>query len=329
MTHSRPIEQLHIPVLVNECLDMLAPAFEGTEQSQPPLLIDGTLGMGGHTQAALERFPTLRVIGIDRDPEAITLASERLAPYGDRFCAVHTTYDNIATVARALNVQAVDGILLDLGVSSFQLDQEERGFSYSHDSPLDMRMDTSSSMTAARLLAEENEREIARILRIYGEEKFASRIAKNIVTQRATTPIERSGQLVDIIKSSIPAPARRTGGNPAKRTFQALRVAVNDELRILERAVPAAISTLKIGGRIVVESYQSLEDRIVKEVFRSGAVSHAPEGLPFIPKNLSPRLKLLTRGAARADLQEITRNSRAKPVRLRGAELIREWEDVQ
>ena len=323
---SRPASERHVPVLLRECLDMLAPAIE----RPGGVLVDGTLGMGGHTEGALERFEGLTVIGIDRDPQAIELASARLQRFGTRFRAVHTTYDNIDTAVEGqLGAGArVDGILMDLGVSSLQLDEADRGFAYSKDAPLDMRMDATNGQSAADLLATASEGELIRILRTYGEEKFAPRIARRIIRRRDDAPITRTGELVDIIREAIPAPARRTGGNPAKRTFQALRVAVNDELTILERALPRALSSLRVGGRLVVESYQSLEDRIVKDVLRRGSTSAAPPGLPIIPDEMAPSLRLLTKGANKADQAEQDHNPRSASVRLRGAELIREWKDL-
>ena len=323
---SRPASERHVPVLLRECLDMLAPAIE----RPGGVLVDGTLGMGGHTEGALERFEGLTVIGIDRDPQAIELASARLQRFGTRFRAVHTTYDNIDTaVEEQLGAGArVDGVLMDLGVSSLQLDEADRGFAYSKDAPLDMRMDATNGQSAADLLATASEGELIRILRTYGEEKFAPRIARLIIRRRDDAPITRTGELVDIIREAIPAPARRTGGNPAKRTFQALRVAVNDELTILERALPRALSSLRVGGRLVVESYQSLEDRIVKDVLRRGSTSAAPPGLPIIPDEMAPSLRLLTKGANKADQTEQDHNPRSASVRLRGAELIREWKDL-
>ena len=218
---------------------------------------------------------------------------------------------------------------MDLGVSSLQLDDAGRGFSYSQDAPLDMRMDPTRGVSAAELLATAPQEEITRILRAYGEERFAPRIARLVVARRGARPLTRTGQLVDIVREAIPAPARRTGGNPAKRTFQALRVAVNDELAILERALPAALASLRVGGRLVVESYQSLEDRIVKNVLRSGSTVSAPPGLPVVPDEARPRLALLTRGAGRAPASEQEKNPRSASVRLRGAELIRPWKEHQ
>ncbi|MCD4549236.1 16S rRNA (cytosine(1402)-N(4))-methyltransferase RsmH [Schaalia sp. lx-260] len=315
---------LHIPVLLDECLAMLAPAFT----VEKPILIDCTLGMGGHTHAVLERFPNVTVIGIDRDPEAISIASRRLSTFGSRFHAVHTTYDHVDEVAQEYGHDGkVEAVLMDLGVSSLQLDEEKRGFSYAVDAPLDMRMNPTDGPTAADLIAHMSAAELTRILRIYGEERFASRIARNIVTEREKTPILRTGQLADIVRRSIPAPARRTGGNPSKRTFQALRIAVNDELRILEHALPRALSSIRIGGRLVVESYQSLEDRIVKDIFKRGATDQAPPEMPVIPPHLQARLTLLTRGAQRAHTQEQEHNPRSASVRLRGAQIIAPWKE--
>ncbi|MDC4233075.1 16S rRNA (cytosine(1402)-N(4))-methyltransferase RsmH [Actinomyces sp. B33] len=324
MTHTPRAAHLHTPVLLDECLDMLAPAIDGPGA----VLVDATLGMGGHAEAALTRFPDLRLIGIDRDPQALALASERLALFDDRFTPVHATYDRIdEAVADHGRDGAVDGVLMDLGVSSLQLDETDRGFSYAHDAPLDMRMDPTSGPSAADLLATADERELTRILRSYGEERFAPRIARLIVRARDERPLTRTGQLVDLVKEAIPAPARRTGGNPAKRTFQALRVAVNDELRILQDALPRALGALRVGGRLVVESYQSLEDRIVKDVLRRGSTDSAPPGLPVIPDDMRASLRLLTRGADRAHDAELAHNPRSASVRLRGAELIRPWKD--
>ena len=325
MSVDRDASRLHVPVLLNECLDMLAPAID----APGAVLIDATLGMGGHTEAALTRFPQLTVFGIDRDPSAIALASKRLEAFGPRFRAFHTTYDKMDEVAAHAPSGMVDGILMDLGVSSLQLDEAERGFAYSKDAPLDMRMDATSGPSAADLLATASEGELIRILRTYGEEKFAPRIARLIIRRRDEAPITRTGELVDTIREAIPAPARRTGGNPAKRTFQALRVAVNDELTILERALPKALASLRVGGRLVVESYQSLEDRIVKNVLRSGSTVSAPPGLPVVPDEARPRLALLTRGAGRAPAREQEKNPRSASVRLCGAELIRPWKEHQ
>ncbi|WP_099332265.1 16S rRNA (cytosine(1402)-N(4))-methyltransferase RsmH [Actinomyces minihominis] len=311
---------LHKPVMLDRCLDLLAPAFEVSN----PLMVDATVGLGGHTEGALKRFPQLTVIGIDRDPSALAYASERLAPFGDRFIPFQGTYDQIPL---ALDDRLANGILMDLGVSSMQLDEVERGFSYAHDAPLDMRMDPTSGESAAELLARVERGELVRILRRYGDEKFAPRIADLVIRTRSVTPLTTTGQLVEIIRSAIPAAARRTGGNPAKRTFQAIRIAVNDELGILEAAVPAALASLTVGGRLVVESYQSLEDRIIKEIFREGSDPHVPAGLPMTASDLDKlrSLRLLTKGAERAPAEEAAQNPRSIPVRLRAAELLTPW----
>ena len=313
-------DALHVPVLLEECIELLHPAV-----SKPgAVMIDATLGMGGHTFHFLTRFPELTIIGIDRDPQAIELASERLAPFGSRFHAVNTTYDDVAAVASEYGHGGhVDGVLMDLGVSSLQLDDASRGFSYAQDAPLDMRMNAAVGATAADILVTADAREIARILREYGEEKFAMKIAQRIVRQRESEPLTRTSQLAELVKDTIPAPARRTGGNPSKRTFQALRIAVNDELGVLERAIPRAIEAIGVGGRIAVESYHSLEDKLIKREFAKGATSTTPAGLPVELAGHEPYLKLITRGAIKADAAEAAANPRSASVRLRGAERLR------
>ncbi|MDO4243890.1 MAG: 16S rRNA (cytosine(1402)-N(4))-methyltransferase RsmH [Actinomyces sp.] len=317
-----PASRRHIPVLLERCLELLAPAL-APQDGDGPVLIDCTLGMGGHTEAALERFPGLRVVGIDRDPQAIALAGERLARFGPRFSAVQTTYDHVDEVARSASVRqdgTVDAILMDLGVSSLQLDEVDRGFSYARSAPLDMRMDQSGGMTAQELLDTAEERELVRILRSYGEERFAPRIASALVRRRrAGEPVTTTDELVELVRAAVPAAARRTGGNPAKRTFQALRIAVNAELEVLELAVPRALNSLRVGGRLVVESYQSLEDRVVKQALAAGATARAPQDLPVVPAQARPYLELLTRGAERADAAEQSANPRSASVRLRAA----------
>lgn len=319
-----PPAQRHTPVLLERCLDLLAPALESSPSEAGPVLVDCTLGMGGHAEAALQRFDSLTVIGIDRDPEAIALASQRLAPFGNRFKAVHTTYDDVLKIA-AEHAQAdmgglVDGVLMDLGVSSLQLDEAPRGFSYARPAPLDMRMDQGQGRSAAELLATATAEEITRVLRDYGEERFAPRIAAAIVRRReAGCPVLTTDALVEVVRESVPAAARRTGGNPAKRTFQALRVAVNTELDVLARALPRALDALRVGGRLVVESYQSLEDRMVKSELVRGSRPRGPQDLPVVPEADRPYLELLVHGAERADEAEMARNPRSAPVRLRAA----------
>lgn len=301
---------LHVPVLVDTCMELLAPALHGSA-----LLIDATLGMGGHAEAALTRFPHVRLVGIDRDPAAIRLASERLSPFGDRFTAEHAEYDAIDEIAQKHG--RPNAILMDLGVSSLQLDDAERGFAYSQDAPLDMRMDTSTGRTAGELIAESSHGELARIISVYGEERFAGKIASAIVNHPNRAELT-TRELADLVKSAIPAAARRTGGNPAKRTFQALRIAVNDELGILERALPRAMEVLQVGGRLVVESYHSLEDRIVKRAMQSAAVSSTPIGVPV--EMDSPPFTLITRRAIKADEAERAANPRSASVRVRACE---------
>jgi 16S rRNA (cytosine1402-N4)-methyltransferase len=314
MDTSETTAERHVPVLAHRCLELLRPAL-----ADGGTLVDATLGLGGHSELVLTALPAARVIGIDRDAEAIALAGERLASFGDRFRAVHTTYDRIGEVAGG----AVDAVLMDLGVSSLQLDEADRGFAYAKDAPLDMRMDVTAGEGAADLLARADEAELRTILYRWGEERFAPRIAREIVRSRAATPIERTGQLVEIVRRSIPAAARRHGGNPAKRTFQAIRIAVNHELDILTAAVPEAIDALRPGGRIVVLAYHSLEDRIVKQEFHRRSTSSAPPGLPELDEH-RPTLRLLTRGAEKADETEIAANPRSASVRLRAAERMRE-----
>ena len=308
----------HISVMRQRCIDLLAPALQGPDA----IMVDATLGLGGHTEAALEAFPQLRVIAFDRDPNAIAESRERLAKFGDRVTFVHAVYDQIETELASLGITQVNGILFDLGVSSMQLDEDERGFSYSRNAPLDMRMDQTVGITAAEIVNTYSHGELARILNFYGEERFASRIASAIVKERAITPFDTSDRLVDVVRDAIPAATRRTGGNPAKRTFQALRIEVNDELGVLERAIPAALNVLALHGRIVVMSFQSLEDKIVKKAFRVGSESTAPVDMPIMLESQKPWLSLLTRGSEQATPDEIEENSRAQSVRLRAAERI-------
>jgi len=312
----------HVPVLLDRVVALLAPALERPDLDQP-VLVDATLGLGGHTEAVLERFPRVRVIGIDRDPHAHELAGARLQKYGERFRGVHAVYDELLDVITGLGLPHVDAVLFDLGVSSMQLDVRERGFAYASDAPLDMRMNDAEGITAADVLNTYDGRDLARILRDYGEEKFARPIARAIVAARETEPFTTSGRLVELLYDVIPAPARRTGGHPAKRTFQALRIEVNDELDVLRRAIPASLQAIGLGGRVVVESYQSLEDRIVKYAFTAATASDVPPDLPFIPEGHEPTLRLVTRGAEKADAAETAANPRAASVRLRAIERIR------
>ncbi|WP_442575458.1 16S rRNA (cytosine(1402)-N(4))-methyltransferase RsmH [Microbacterium sp. F51-2R] len=316
------LRDIHTPVLLDRCIELLAPALE-RESSAPRVLVDATLGMGGHSEALLERFPDIRLIGLDRDQDALRIAGERLAPFGDRVTLVHTVYDGIAEAVASTGLHFVDGILFDLGVSSLQLDVADRGFAYSQDAPLDMRMDQSTGMTAADVLATYSEGQLRRIFERYGEEKLSGRYARAIIGARAQAPIVRSGRLVEVLVAATPYSAQRTG-HPAKRVFQALRIEVNSELSALEAAIPAALELLTVGGRIVVMSYQSLEDRLVKRALADASASTAPAGLPVELPEHAPRFRLLVKGAELASPEEKARNPRATPVRLRAAERIRE-----
>ena len=309
----------HVPVMLRRCLDLLAPALSGPDA----VVVDATLGLGGHSEALLSEFPGARLVAIDRDPAALKLSADRLAPYGDRATLVHAVYDELPEVLARLGIAQVQGVLFDLGVSSMQLDEADRGFAYAQDAPLDMRMDQSTGISAAEVLNTYPPGDLVRILRSYGEEKFARKIVDAVVKERAKEPFTDSARLVDLIRAALPQAAKRTGGNPAKRTFQALRIEVNGELTAVERAIPAAVAALAVGGRIAVLSYQSLEDRLVKQVFAAGAANTAPPGLPVVPEKYQPRLKLLTRGAELPKEDEIAENRRAAPARLRGAERIR------
>jgi len=308
----------HTPVFSERVLALLAPAL-----TQPgAVLVDATEGLGGHSSLALQRFPAVRLIGIDRDTSALEVARTRLASWGERVQLVHAVYDEIPDVLADLGIHRADGILFDLGVSSMQLDDPSRGFSYSHEAPLDMRMNAADSLTAADVVNDYDEADLVRILRQFGEEKFASRIARGIVRARADHRLLSSTELVSIVKDAVPAAARRKGGNPAKRTFQALRIEVNGELTVLRRAIPAALDVLAVGGRVVVLSYQSLEDRIVKSEFTARCSVNVPIDLPIVPEDKKASFRLLTRGAEMASEEEIDANPRAASVRLRAIERI-------
>ncbi|GAA2043137.1 16S rRNA (cytosine(1402)-N(4))-methyltransferase RsmH [Streptomyces carpaticus] len=319
-SNDRPPHTRHRPVMLQRCLDLLAPAL----REPGATVVDCTLGLGGHSEALLGAFPEARLIGLDRDTSALELAGARLAPYGDRATLVHAVYDELPAVLSRLGTPRVAGILFDLGVSSMQLDEADRGFAYAQDAPLDMRMDQTTGPSAADVLNTYPPGELVRILRAYGEEKFAPKIVEAVVAERARQPLTSSARLVTLIRDALPQAAKRTGGNPAKRTFQALRIEVNGELAVLERALPAAVDALAVGGRIAVLSYHSLEDRLVKRVLAEGARSTAPAGLPIVPEEYQPRLALLTRGAELPTDEEIAENKRAAPARLRAAERVRE-----
>jgi len=314
----------HVPVLADRVTALLAPALAGPGA----VLVDATLGRAGHARALLDACPGLLLVGVDADLAAIEAARELLAPYADRVTLVHARYDEIPAIVAAVPTSGPDpvnvmGLLFDLGVSSPQLDDPARGFAYAQDAPLDMRMDRTTDRTAADIVNGYPAAELARVLRDYGEERFARRIADAVVRERSRTPITSTLRLSAIVKDAIPAATRRTGGNPAKRTFQALRIEVNDELGTLRRALPAALGVLAVGGRVVVLAYHSLEDRIVKRELVRLSADPAPPGLPVPAEAATAQFRLLTRGAERPDRDEVAGNPRAASARLRAAERIR------
>ncbi|ALX05116.1 16S rRNA (cytosine(1402)-N(4))-methyltransferase RsmH [Aeromicrobium erythreum] len=311
----------HVPVLLDRCLELLEPALTAPGERRR-VVVDATLGLGGHTEAMLQRFPDVHVVGVDRDTEALARAQARLEPFGDRVTYAHAVYDELPDVLADAGLRRVDGVLFDLGVSSMQLDLADRGFAYAQDAPLDMRMTPGVGPTAADVLNTYPADRLARVLRVHGEEKFARRIADAVVAARETEPFTRSARLVELVRDSIPAAARRTGGHPAKRTFQALRIEVNDELAVYARALPAALDALAVGGRVVVLSYHSLEDRITKRTLADVTTLDVPHGLPVVPAGLEPRFRLLTRGAEQASEAEAADNPRARSVRLRAVERV-------
>lgn len=311
---------LHVPVMLDRVVALLGPALE----HDGAVLVDATLGLGGHSEAFLQTYAGLRLVGLDRDPHALRLAGERLAPFEGRTTFVHAVYDELPDVLDGLGIPAVDAVLFDLGVSSMQLDQAERGFAYAQDAPLDMRMDDTAPLTAADVVNTYSAADLARILSRYGEERFARRIADRIVAERDREPFTSSARLSELVRSAIPQAARRTGGHPAKRTFQALRIEVNGELEVLDRALPRAVEALALHGRIVVMSYHSLEDRLAKQTLAAGTRTDVPDDLPVIPAGHEPYLRLLTRGAERPSDDELAANPRSASVRVRAAERIRE-----
>jgi 16S rRNA (cytosine1402-N4)-methyltransferase len=308
---TQPFE--HRPVMVDEIVDLFGPVPPGT-------VVDATLGGASHARALLDAHAHLRVAGLDQDPDAVAVATARLAPYGDRATVTHARFDRMAEALHDLGIQAVSGVLFDLGVSSPQLDRAERGFSHRFDAPLDMRMNTTTGPTAADVINGYEEAELVRVLRDLGDERFAARIARAIVARR---PVTTTGELAEIIRDAIPAPARRTGGHPAKRSFQAVRIEVNAELDILPSALDQAIELLVPGGRCVVLAYHSGEDRIVKERFRTASTGGCtcPPGLPCVCGAV-PRVRLLKRGAWKPSAAEIAANPRAESARLRAVEKL-------
>ena len=311
---------VHDPVMCDRIVDVLRPALN----HPGAIYVDATLGLAGHAKAILEACPEARLIGIDRDLDAHEVATDRLGPLAARATLVHAVYDELPEVLGDLGIKHVDAILMDLGLSSLQIDRTERGFAYSVDAPLDMRMDADEGPTAADVINTYEPGHLVRILRRFGEERFADRIVRAIVDERAVEPFTRSGRLVDVISGAVPAAVRHTGGHPAKRTFQALRIEVNNELDALAGAIPAAIDALAVGGRLAVLSYHSLEDRPVKQAFAALATDRAPRNMPVVPPHLTAELRLITKGAERPDADEVASNPRAASARLRVAERTRE-----
>jgi 16S rRNA (cytosine1402-N4)-methyltransferase len=317
-TADGPVPARHVPV--RRTAELLDPALVG----RPAVLLDATLGLGGHAAALLAAHPELTLVGLDRDPAALAMAARRLVAFTGRTHLVHAVYDGIGEVLAELGLPRVDGVLFDLGVSSLQLDDADRGFSYARDADLDMRMDPGDGPTAAEILNTYPASDLTRVLREYGEERFAARIAAAVVRRRARAPFRRSAELVELLYEAVPAASRRTGGHPAKRTFQALRIEVNGELEALRRALPAALDALAVGGRIVVLAYHSLEDRIVKRELAARASSRTPVDLPVELPGHGAELRLLVRGAEVAGGEEVGDNPRAASVRLRAAERVRD-----
>jgi 16S rRNA (cytosine1402-N4)-methyltransferase len=308
----------HEPVLLSRCLALLAPALA----DDGAIFIDATIGLGGHSEAILRAFPKVRLIGLDRDLEAIKLASERLTEFAERVTIVHAIYDRLPEVLEDAGISGVQGVLFDLGVSSMQLDDKVRGFAYSQDAPLDMRMDNSQGISAAEVVNTYSFAELARVLRVYGEERFAKRVADAIVREREITPFVGTARLAEVVRTSIPAATRRVGGHPAKRSFQALRIEVNNEMEALARAIPEALDSLALGGRMVVLSYHSLEDRIVKREFVARSQSTSPRDLPIELPGHEPKYRLLVRGAEEPSSDELVSNPRSASAKLRAIERV-------
>jgi 16S rRNA (cytosine1402-N4)-methyltransferase len=317
---AKEINELHTPVALEYALEILGPALVGENS----VMVDGTLGLGGHTEAFLDRFEKLTVIGIDRDEKALELASIRLARFGNRVRLTHALYSDINEVVEAQGFDSVDAILLDLGVSSMQLDEAERGFAYSYDAPLDMRMNQNVGITAAEVLNTYSQNDLARIFKVYGEERYAKQVASEIVARRKIELFSASADLASLVSRIVPYIPGKTSGHPAKRVFQALRIEVNGELEILEETIPAAIQSLRVGGRILVMSYHSLEDGIVKNAMLRAATSLTPIEMPIELPEHAPVIRMLTKGTAVASDAEKLANPRAASVRMRAAEKIRE-----
>ena len=314
------VTTIHQPVLLDDCVDLVAPALAKPGATA----VDCTLGLAGHSTAFLKACPEARLIGIDRDTEALGLATERMRMEGlsERFIPVHAAFDEFAQVLDDQSIDRVDAVFMDLGLSSLQIDETDRGFSYSHDAPLDMRMDVSQPLTAERILAEYSYADLVRIFRTYGEERFSKQIAREIVRRRETEPLATSGQLNRLVDEVVPQ-AHRLAGNPAKGFFRALRIEGNGELDNLAGTLPQIANRLAVGGRLVVESYHSLEDKTVKSFMNQGLKADVPPDMPVVPPDMMPFFKELTRGAIKADDEEIARNPRSASVRLRAIELTR------
>ena len=305
----------HEPVLAGTVVDFLLPALECGG-----VVVDATFGRGGHARALLQAAPEAELVGIDRDPQALDEGLANVAAYEDRVRLVRDGFENIASVLERLGIAAIRGVLFDLGVSSPQLDEAPRGFSFRNDGPLDMRMDPSQELSAATVVNDYPERELARVIRTFGEERFAARVARAIVHNR---PVERTGELAELVKQAIPAATRRTGGHPARRTFQAIRIEVNRELEALERALPDALDALETGGRVAIISYHSLEDRIVKRTFTEAANGcTCPPDFPVCVCGAEAAIRILTRRPVRPPAEEAESNPRAGSARLRVAERL-------
>jgi 16S rRNA (cytosine1402-N4)-methyltransferase len=305
----------HQPVLADEVTELLVPALE-----HGGVVVDATVGRGGHASRILEATSQTTLVGIDRDPDALVAARSRLAAHSDRVRLARGNFTQLEAVLERFGIASVRGVLLDLGVSSPQLDEAGRGFSFRASGPLDMRMDPDQSLSADAVVNGYSERDLARVIRLYGEERFAARIARTIVRRR---PIDDTTALAEVVKEAIPAPARRRGGHPARRTFQAIRIEVNDEIRSLEKVLPAAVDVSEPGGRIVVLSYHSLEDRTVKRFFAEEARGCVcPPDLPVCRCGAQARLRVLTRRPLTPSAEEAARNPRASAAKLRGAQRI-------
>lgn len=310
---------VHVPVLCDRIVELLSPALG----ESGAIHVDATLGMAGHAAAVLAANPNAHLVGIDRDADALAIAEQTLAPYAERIDLVQARFDELDDVLDDLGIDQISSLLADLGLSSLQIDQVDRGFAYAVDAPLDMRMDASLERTAADVLNSAPRHELLRILKSYGEEPHADRIVRAIITEREQAPFTRSARLVEVIAAALPAAVRHGGSHPAKRTFQALRIEVNGELDALAGLLPAALGRLRLGGRAAVLAYHSLEDRMVKQQFAKACSDSAPPRLPVVPDALLAQFEALTRGAVKPDATQIENNPRAASARLRAVQRIR------